>query len=56
MPLKSTDKYDPVIDVKGDTIVLLAYGPSRDSFKTKHKYRTALKVNLSTGASEAVKK
>ncbi len=56
MPLKSTDKYDPVIDVNGDTIVLLAYGPSRDSFKTKHKYRTALKVNLNTGASEAVKK
>lgn len=56
MPLKSADKYDPAIDINGDTIVLLAYGPSRDSFKTKHKYRTALKVNLSSGASEAVKK
>ncbi len=55
IPLKSADKYDPAIDVNGDTIVLLAYGPSRDSFKMKHKYRTALKVNLSTGASEAVK-
>ncbi len=56
MPLNSTDKYDPAIDINGDTVVLLAYGPGRDSFKTKHKYRTALKVNLSTGASEAVKK
>jgi hypothetical protein len=56
MPLNSGDKNDPVIDINGDTVVLLAYGPSRDSFKTKHKYRTTLKVNLSTGASEAVKK
>ena len=52
MPLKSADKYDKTIDVNGDTIVLLAYGNGRDSFKTKHTYRTALKVNLSTGASQ----
>ena len=56
MPLKSADKYDSAIDINGDTLVLLAYGPGRDSFKTKHKYRTVLKVNLSTGASEAAKK
>ena len=54
IPLKSTDKHDSVIDVNGDTVVLLAYGPDRDSFKTKHKYRATLKVNLTTGASEAI--
>ena len=54
IPLKSADKHDSVIDVKGDTVVLLAYGPDRDSFKTKHKYRETLKVNLTTGASESM--
>ncbi len=52
MPLKSADKNDGTLNVNGDTIVLLAYGSGRDSFKTKHTYRTALKVNLSTGASQ----
>ncbi len=52
MPLKSADKYDTVFDVNGDTVVLLAYGPDRDSFKTRHKARTALTVNLATGASK----
>jgi hypothetical protein len=52
IPLDSADKNDTKIDVNGDTIVLLAYGAGRDSFLAKHKYRTALKVNLSSGASE----
>ncbi|MBU1566425.1 MAG: DOMON domain-containing protein [Proteobacteria bacterium] len=52
LPLASADKNDTKIDVKGDTVVLLAYGSGRDSFLAKHKYRTALKVNLTTGASE----
>jgi len=52
MPLKSADKYDTVFDVDGDTVVLLAYGPDRDSFKTKHKFRTTLTVNLTTGATK----
>ncbi|MBU1565622.1 MAG: DOMON domain-containing protein [Proteobacteria bacterium] len=52
MPLKPTDKHDSVMNVNGDTIVLLAYGAGRDSFKTKHTYRTTLKVNLGTGASQ----
>ncbi len=51
MPLKSTDKYDTVFDVDGDVVVLLAYGSDRDSFKTRHKFRTAVTVNLATGAS-----
>lgn len=55
IPLKSADKYDKAINVNGDTVVLLAYGSGRDSFKTKHTYRTALKINLSTGASQKAK-
>jgi len=52
IPLQSGDNNDTKIDVNGDTTVLLAYGTGRDSFLAKHKYRTALKVNLSSGASE----
>jgi hypothetical protein len=52
VPTQSEDKNDTKIDVKGDTIVLLAYGAGRDSFRTKHKSRGSFKVNLSTGTSE----
>ena len=52
MPLDSGDKNDTKIDVNGDTIVLLGYGGGRDSFKSKHKYRSTFIVNLSTGVSE----
>jgi len=51
IPLDSGDKNDTKIDVNGENTVLLAYGGGLDSFFVKHKYRTALKVNLSTGAS-----
>lgn len=54
IPLQSADKNDTKIDVNGDTTVLLAYGAGRDSFLSKHKYRTALLVNLSTGTSKDV--
>lgn len=50
IPLESSDKNDAKIDVNGDTVVLLAYGAGRDSFKNKHKYRTTMTINLSTGA------
>lgn len=49
MPLQSSDEKDQKIDVNGDTTLLLAYGAGRDSFKTRHTYRTIVKVNLSTG-------
>ncbi|GAB6191639.1 DOMON domain-containing protein [Desulfocastanea catecholica] len=52
IPLQSGDKNDTKIDVNGDTTILLAYGAGRDSFLAKHTYRTALKVNLNSGASE----
>lgn len=55
MPLQSADTKDTKIDVNGDTIVLLAYGAGRDSFKTKHRYRSTHKVNLSTGVVEKLK-
>lgn len=57
IPLASADTNDGKINVNGDTVVLLAYGPpDRDSFKAKHKFRTGLKVNLSTGSSVEVGK
>lgn len=49
IPLKSEDKNDGEIKVDADTTVLLAYGAGRDSFKSKHKYRTTLIINLGTG-------
>jgi hypothetical protein len=55
MPLESADKNDTKIDVKGDTTVLLAFGAGRDSFLSKHQYRSTLKVNLSTGSSKKEK-
>lgn len=49
IPLKSADKNDGSLDVNGDTVVLLAYGAGRDSFRSKHKFRTSMTINLSTG-------
>jgi hypothetical protein len=55
LPLKSTDKNDGVLNADGDTLVLLAYSTGRDSFKSKHTYRTELKINLATGSSKPAK-
>lgn len=52
MPLDSGDKNDSVIDPNGETVVLLAYGGKRDSFISKHQFKTKIKVNLSTGKVE----
>jgi hypothetical protein len=52
IPLNSGDAKDGVIDPAGDTVLLLAYGAGRDSFKSKHKFRTTMTVNLSTGATK----
>lgn len=49
IPLNSGDDKDGVLDPKGDTKLLLAYGAGRDSFRSKHKYREEMIVNLSTG-------
>jgi hypothetical protein len=55
IPLDSGDKYDSKLDPEGETVVLLAYGGSRDSFRSKHKYKATLSVNLSSGSAEKVK-
>ncbi len=54
-PLKSGDKYDSEINANGDNIVLLAYGSGRDGFTARHKFRTALRVNLATGDFKILK-
>lgn len=55
IPLDSGDQYDSKLDPEGETVVLLSYGGKRDSFRSKHKYKAILKVNLSSGSVEEVK-
>lgn len=52
IPLNSGDDKDGVIDPSGDTTVILAYGPERDSFRMKHDFNATAVVNLSTGAKK----
>ncbi|WP_419175156.1 DOMON domain-containing protein [Desulfosediminicola sp.] len=49
IPLNSGDEKDGVIDPNADTLLLLAYGGGRDSFRAKHKYREVMTVNLGSG-------
>lgn len=49
IPLDSGDSRDQPIVTDGETVVLLAYNRSRDSFRPRHSFRTRLKVNLNTG-------
>lgn len=49
IPLDSGDPRDQPLIVDGETVVLLAYGAGRDSFRTKHKDYATLKVNLGSG-------
>jgi hypothetical protein len=49
IPLDSGDSNDKPLSLNSETIVLLAYGAGRDSFKSRHKFRTTLRVNLKTG-------
>lgn len=55
IPLDSGDDNDPVISTDAETTVLLAYSTGRDSFRTRHKFRTSLKVNLKTGNYNRIK-
>lgn len=54
IPLNSGDAQDQVLDITGETKVLLAYGPDRDSFRTKHEEYSVLKVNLESGKYNSV--
>ncbi|MFV0439500.1 MAG: DOMON domain-containing protein [Desulfopila sp.] len=49
IPLHSGDEKDGTIVADGDTVLLLAYGAGRDTFHSRHKYRTSMTVNLATG-------
>jgi len=49
IPLRTEDAHYGVIDPKGDTVVILAYGPDMTSTKVKHQYAKTISVNLSTG-------
>jgi hypothetical protein len=55
LPLDTGDKYDKPIDPKAMTKVMLAYGAGKDSFKTRHPYRTVYEINLSTGDNKKLK-
>lgn len=55
VPLNSEDSMDRPLWTDRDNIVLLAYGAGRDSFRAKHKFKTALKVNLSTAEFSTLK-
>lgn len=54
-PLKSEDKYDKPIVTDGPMKIMLAYGAGRDSFKTRHPFRTVYDINLSTGENKKIK-
>lgn len=49
IPLDSGDSNDSVINVNGETTVLLAYGKGQDNFHELHAFRTSIKVNLGNG-------
>ena len=55
LPLNSEDEKDSQIFPDKDNIVLLAFGPGRDSFKSRHKFKAKIKVNFSTGKFSKIK-
>jgi len=52
LPMNSGDKMDGALNADGDTMLLLAYGPDRDSMRPRHRYKKTMTVNLATGASK----
>ena len=55
IPLVSKDTKGGRIDPAAETTVLLAYGLDHDSSRLRHKFRTTISVNLSTGMSNQLK-
>lgn len=55
LPLKAEEKYDKEIKPEGMSRIMLAYGAGKDSFKTRHPYRTVYDINLSTGENKKIK-
>jgi molecular chaperone DnaK (HSP70) len=56
IPRNTGDTYDAVLNPGQEASVMLAYAAGMDSFLTRHKYRTHLKVNLETGSYKAIGK
>lgn len=55
LPLKTNDKYDKDIRTEGMYRIMLAHGAGRDSFKSRHPYRTVYDVNFATGENKKIK-
>lgn len=53
--LKNEDKYDKPINPDAMTKIMLSYGAGKDSFKSRHPYRTVYEINLSTGENKKLK-
>jgi hypothetical protein len=54
-PLDTGDKYDKAINPKGTGRVMLAYGTGKNSFKTRHRFRTVYEINYLTGENKKIK-
>lgn len=55
IPLDSGDPKDSPIWTDKPNTILLAHGSGRDSFRTKHVFKTALTVDLGSGEFSSVK-
>ena len=55
IPLNSGDSKDQEIKVNQDTIILLAFGAGRDSFRAVHKFKTSITANLTSGKFKKIK-
>lgn len=55
LALNTDDKYDKPIKTDAAMKIMLAHGAGKDSFKSRHPYRTIYEVNLSTGENKKLK-
>ena len=55
LPLDTGDKYDKPIKPEGTSLVMFAYGAGKDSFKSRHPYRTVYEINYTTGENKKIK-
>jgi len=55
LPVKTDDAYDKPINPEGFGRIMLAYGKGKDSFKTRHPYRTVYDINYATGENKKIK-
>ena len=54
-PLDTGGKYDKPINPQGTTLIMLAYGAGKDSFRNRHPFRAIYEINLSTGENKKIK-